>query len=839
MDYLAFWGKAQPVGPIEWHPLAYHGMDVAATVTVYLQKRPTLLKRLSRLLGLSRPETLRLVQFLAAVHDLGKFSYQFQSKAPAVFTKLFPALKPRAELHSHAALGLGALVDWLLENIYPGLVDTSPLYCVANAACGHHGKPAELADSFGPALGAAREYLEAMRIQFEPAWPVLDERASEVKEASWLLAGILSQCDWVGSSQHYFPYTNSDYSPAEYFLLAVHRAERAVSELRLTSPAPEQNLGFARLFPSFSAPTPLQRYCDDVTLGPPRPKLYILEDETGSGKTEAALTLAGRLLSNGFGEGVLMALPSQTTADALYKRLLPLATKFFVSSSTPSVVLAHGGAKLSLSRLAQSKPELGSISAELRSWAQDSNKTALLADFGVATIDQVAMSVLATKHTAMRQLGLTNKVLIVDEVHACEPYLLGLLERVLARHASQGGSAILLSATLPASAKVKLVSAFKRGAGGTLTKPLTAHYPLATCVSRAEFEQTALSAARASHKLLLRPVDETSACTLVENWLQDGKCVCFFKNTVKSAQETYRYFDDKFPGQVTLVHARYATKHRGENDESLLERFGSKSDASTRRGQLVISTQVGEQSLDLDFDEAVSDLAPLDALLQRFGRRRRHARDLDGNRSNTEQRFDSPAYVIMPQVDSGRFLAELPFGTALIYDMPGVLHRTARVVAERGEIVIPQGVRDAIDYAYSEDEEVPEVLRKHEDNAEGRRIAETGQARLNALSFEAGYDVSAGQFSDRAASVTRLGGESIRLVLCDDEGKPLFGDAQQSAVSLRAGLLFLTPGANEDFQINLSVEATNRWSAEAMDVQGRRVTVRYSRSEGFSIERKS
>lgn len=836
MGYLGYWGKAKPIGDIQWHPLAYHGLDVAATVTVYLQKRPRLLERFAGLLGLTHPQTLRLVQFLAAVHDLGKFSWQFQSKHPTLFALLFPGEKLRAESKPHAPLGLGVLVAWLQERAYPNLGDAPALKCLVNAACGHHGQPVDC-KTFGAGLGAAQEYLNAMHEMFEPVWPALDDRADAVREASWLLAGLFAQCDWVGSSQHFFPYTAPLHSPAEYFCLALQRAERAITELRLECATPASSVGFEQLFPLFARPSPLQSHCDTVSLGPPGSVLYLLEDETGAGKTEAALTLAARLLASGYGQGVLMALPSQSTADALYKRLLPLARKLFAPQATPSMVLAHGGGKLFLSQLAQSSPELASISEQLCSWAQDNNKSALLADFGVATIDQVVMGVLATRHTAMRQLGLLDKVLIVDEVHACEPYLLALLEQVLTRHATRGGSAILLSATLPAAARTRLIAAFRRGVGGGPAPALASDYPLATCVTRTQFEQVAIAAAKASRTLRLEPVDEARAYGLIEEWLGQGKCVALFKNTVKSAQAAYRHFAERFPGQVTLVHARYAARHRGENDASLLERFGPQSGAATRRGQLVIATQVGEQSLDLDFDEAVSDLAPLDALLQRFGRRRRHARDRDGHRNPTEQRGDSPAWVIMPSPESARFFEELPFGTTQVYYMRGVLRRTARIVAEVREIVVPAGVRAAVDDAYNEEDGDATAVRARDEHAQGRRMADTGQARLNALKFDAGYDPAAGEFSDRAASVTRLGAESLRVVLCDENAEPLFGDMQQSAVSLRAGLLALTPDAEGNFRLRLSQEAANRWAGVAQGARDRCLKVRYSRDEGLSVEK--
>src|SRR5690606_14950362 len=101
--------------------------------------------------------------------------------------------------------------------------------------------------------------------------------------------------------------------------------------------------------------------------------------------------------------------------------------------------------------------------AECAAWLADSRKKALLADVGVGTIDQALLGVLPVRHQSLRLLGLSDKVIIVDEVHACDTYVIRLLEVLLGYHARNGGSAILLSATLPACLKERLLSAFAKG----------------------------------------------------------------------------------------------------------------------------------------------------------------------------------------------------------------------------------------------------------------------------------------------------------------------------------------------------------------------------------------
>jgi CRISPR-associated endonuclease/helicase Cas3 len=86
-----------------------------------------------------------------------------------------------------------------------------------------------------------------------------------------------------------------------------------------------------------------------------------------------------------------------------------------------------------------------------------------MAPAGVGTIDQALLAVLQSRHQSLRLLGLFRKVLVVDEVHACDTYMQSVLENLLTFHARAGGSAILLSATLTQRMKRALLRAFAVG----------------------------------------------------------------------------------------------------------------------------------------------------------------------------------------------------------------------------------------------------------------------------------------------------------------------------------------------------------------------------------------
>ena len=265
--------------------------------------------------------------------------------------------------------------------------------------------------------------------------------------------------------------------------------------LEQPSIAPLQSI--ESLFPFIKQPTPLQHYALTEPLTD-QPQLFILEDVTGAGKTEAALVLAHRLMMQGLAEGLYIALPTMATANAMYKRLGDVYRKFYQASNNPSLILAHGARELSkdfqdsVILATQQTPDSDylhggkeedqelSATAYCNAWLADSRKKALLADVGVGTLDQALLAVLPSRHQSLRLLGLARNVLLVDEVHAYDSYMQKLLDALLEAHARQGGSVILLSATLPQTMREKLVKAFHKGLEQDeprLSDP--AQYPLA------------------------------------------------------------------------------------------------------------------------------------------------------------------------------------------------------------------------------------------------------------------------------------------------------------------------------------------------------------------------
>ncbi|RZA16248.1 MAG: CRISPR-associated helicase Cas3', partial [Proteobacteria bacterium] len=433
-------------------------------------------------------------------------------------------------------------------------------------------------------------------------------------------------------------------SLANYWSTTLTLAEKALAHTGVRPVARQGEMSFADLFPKIVTPSPLQSWATSVAL-PEGPQIYLLEDVTGAGKTEAAVMLTHRLMAQGVADGFFIGLPTMATANAMYARIANVYQHLFAGDA--SLVLAHGrrtlveefAASIIEPGLDEADAQQGDESATRRClrWLADHNKRALLAPAGVGTVDQVLLGALQSKHQSLRLLGLVRKVLVVDEVHACDAYMQKTLESVLEFHAHAGGSAILLSATLPRRVKAALLAAFARGCGRRA--PALAHqdYPLVSAWSPQL--QNTIETPMATRPEVCRQVCvryEPDRATIVQTIvaaLNAGQSVAWIRNTVGDVLEARAELVDAVaPAHITVFHARFALGDRLDIEAYVLDTFGPDSTSAQRAGRVLIATQVAEQSLDIDVDLLVSDLAPIDRLIQRAGRLRRHVRDAQGDR---------------------------------------------------------------------------------------------------------------------------------------------------------------------------------------------------------------
>lgn len=374
------------------------------------------------------------------------------------------------------------------------------------------------------------------------------------------------------------------------------QADKAVEESGLGY-ASCHHRPFAELFPAYT-PTPVQRVVD--RLPQDEPSLLVIEDMTGSGKTEAALVASG--------DHFYFGLPTMATANGLWARVSAADTLQGYRT------LVHGNRWL--------VPE---AMERATAWLNDSTRRALLSQIGVGTIDQAVLAVLYARHATLRLVGLADKTLIVDEVRAYDEYQRAVLCVLIELQARIGGSVVLLSATLPQAHRSEHAEAWARGREiDTVTLEATG-YPLITHITNGGAEETPV---QASARRDVRIEEESEFDTVVRRVVaaaQAGQCICWVRNTVNDAIEAWEALQEQLE-DVDLFHARFTVGDRQVIEQRVLQNFGKESTEEERRGKVLVATQVVEQSLDLDFDLMISDIAPIDLLIQRAGRLHRHQR---------------------------------------------------------------------------------------------------------------------------------------------------------------------------------------------------------------------
>ena len=783
MDILPFWGKARPRNPDrgpKWHPLVFHSLDVAAVGGDLLARHRGLDEGLSRLLGLPREDAAPLICFLLCLHDIGKFARKFQAKAPEWYPACFG--DDPANLAAHYDHGGGGFRLFEAESDRFNLpAGSSVMRPLISAVTGHHGTPPEprineslttLRSDFGRVgIEAAHEFIHQAHGLFAPPQdlPALDRRRA--RRASFAVAGVAVLADWIGSKEEWFPYREPVQDIEAYWNDARERANRAVTEAGVLPADVKRHLGYGELIDPRAVPSPMQDWAQKVQLQS-GPALVMIEDETGSGKTEAALMLAHRLMASGSADGLYVALPTMATANAMFDRLAVAHRRLFAQDAEPSIALAHGAramhegfrAAMSCSWRFEAPysnargPDEASettASAACAAWIADDRRRSFLADAGAGTVDQALLSVLPSRHQSLRLLGLMRRVLILDEVHAYDAYMQREMERLLEFQAGLGGSVILLSATLPLSVRKRLTDAFAKGLGrhaGPASSGMD--YPLATVCATDVDSSTKVAGrtgrARTLPVRFLRSSDE--ALDEVEKAAGAGHAVLYIRNTVDDAFDAHAALTARGLAPH-LFHARFALHDRLKIEGQVVERFGKRSVTTGRTGQVLIATQVVEQSLDLDFDVLITDLAPIDLLIQRAGRLWRHDRP---------EREGHPKLLVVgpePVVDADERWFDRAFPRAkYVYQNHARLWLTARALEDAGVIDSPAGLRALIESVYGDDVEarLPDALQGSFFDAEGRAGAERGVATTNVLNLAKGYVRDGGAWDSDVRTPTRL-----------------------------------------------------------------------------------
>lgn len=896
---LSVWAKSKvrPNEDMMWLPLAVHMNDSGSVADIlyaswFCESQLSVLRDCIRTAFPGSDDeyldevAATLATFIAAVHDIGKATPAFSSKVESLDVEMRAHELQHGPIDQldrwqlpHGLAGEFALEDWLRNLGWDGPPKRSASgisrRALGSIVGGHHGIPPDQGEinrgrnTFVRSLMGDKEWTEVRGelLDFFAEVTGFCEIEKKLKHVQWtestlvLLQGLVIASDWIASNEDFFPLFLAPGSPIDHLLTEPEldlRVQNAWTRLALPSRwrpedsgADADSLLVSRFnLPNGSKARPSQVAAVEAARTMDLPGLLIVEDSMGAGKTEAALLAAEILAARTGCSGILFALPTQATTDAIMQRVVKWIDNLDSSGApTPqNIRLLHGRA--TLNPLSQNLARVGfqrqdaahrseqewedevvkgyrspsfpdeatdvgrdaqgsssSKSSERFSHPWSSGKKALLSDVVTCTIDQLLLTALKSPHLALRHLGLSRKVVIIDEIHSYDAYMDEYLKQALTWLAAYGVPVIALSATLTSQIKQELHDAYEKGRSGRKLRVHQAEesiYPAITCPKSGELRTVAVKASGPTVSVAVDSLPEAEISSLLSDLLSNGGCALVVRSTVKSAQETYEELRLSFGDDVRLMHARFTSYDRLENDKWLLRNFGPPKSAPDRpQRAIVVATQVVEQSLDVDFDVLISDLAPIDLLFQRMGRVHRH------------KRKDRPPKLRAPQC----FVLDLP---ELSDDDPKIAKPTKAVyggyltlrsaallrerVASTGLVSIPDDLPVLIEQVYGTEPIVPdswsevhgtarkkfdEDRKKSQENAHKFLLQAPGKANNGLVGW---LDASKEILGDDGRATVREGLDSIEVILVDEE---IVGGAPHWKV-----LPWIKPCSGQDLPMN-------------------------------------
>ncbi len=720
-----------------WLPLWMHLRDTAGIMKKLAAKWVP--ESVIAAAKLERGEFSAAAVFLAAVHDIGKATSYFQSVITKDCAGKYEEITDNGFVVDRAYREAGKTPhahggQWILQSETLGSGVHESLAMVVGA---HHGKPIG-SDSF---MGES-DLIQLYPVNFfgsgkgndtkdiwKEAWRDILEQALELAglrsvselpvlslEAQTLLSGMLIMADWIASNTAFFPLIPLDDPGDESLYPERVRSgwEQAAFPEGWHSGVNimdweefEERFGFP--------PNEVQKCMLDSVNQAGNPGIFILEAQMGIGKTEAALGAAEVLACRKQVGGIFYGLPTQATSNGLFDRLYKWGVK--VSEETVNAIrLAHGAAKFNedyhtlimKGRACVEDDGQGNDGMEVNPWFQG-NKRALLADFVIGTVDQFLMASLRRKHFMLRHMGLAGKVVVIDECHAYDAYMNEYLERSLQWMAAYGVPVILLSATLPFERRRALTECYVKSYSRYFLKKKKPEityecpgweknpaYPLLTWTDGEIVRQAVINQSIPEKTVRIGYADNIQdMIRMLDGRLQDGGCACIIVNTVKAAQRVYEECGKRLEDvNLLLYHAQFTMLDRYQKERELLKKMGKNSADCDRKRLILIGTQVLEQSLDYDADIMVTQLCPMDLLLQRMGRLHRHKRDNRAENCSRPEGLKNPECIILKE-DAETYDA----GTGAVYG-DYLLMRTQHILP--GEIGIPGDIPDLVQKVYDE-----------------------------------------------------------------------------------------------------------------------------------------
>ncbi len=766
------WGKFSAADDA-WLPLTDHMADVADCFAALI-RLPLFQARLEAAAGRAPdPVTTERLCALAYLHDLGKLSSAFQAKAldPAIkaghTAQGWQLLSAAETVNVADALGLPEIYEW-----------GGALTGLFLAALAHHGRPIDGGEvprnadwkprgSYDP-VRAAAAVGSACRARYPRAFgPGPD--LPDSPELQHLFAGLVALADQIGSREGDFPLDRQRGAPkaaADVLrnigadVTALRDAFTEAPVFRLFGWTPDAELHA------------MQKALADLPL---HIRLAVLESETGSGKTEAAFLRFRRLFAAGLVDGLYFAVPTRAAAAQIQSRIDRAARETCGAEcflALPGYLKAGEAEGWALPGWRVEWSDDADAARREARWAAETPRRFLAAPVAVGTVDQVMLAGLQVKWAHFRAAALARSYLVIDEVHASDSYMSAVLERVVRDHVARGGHALLMSATLGSAARARLL-------GGARAKPAPhADYPALSWIEGGKETHIAPGGSERS-----KAVEVTAAPLIAEPEAvarlalaaaRQGARVLVIRNTVDqvvAVQRAVEALDPKAPllevnGVPCPHHGRFAAEDRRLLDAAVEEVMGKRARAA---GRIVCGSQTLEQSLDIDADFLVTDLCPIDVLLQRIGRLHRHSRS------------DRPAgfararcLVLLPQVLQPA-QALLRFGLGPNREGAGVypditgLEAVRRLIGPGAVWTIPQDNRALVEAGTAPEtlDRLAQEMGAEWKTARGKRlgavIADAQFAVANLIDRRHAFDGAYEAFNREENIQTRVGTDRVQV----------------------------------------------------------------------------
>jgi CRISPR-associated endonuclease/helicase Cas3 len=659
--------KAEKDGKLYWLPLVQHLEDTSEVIGLLWEhwlsrgQKSIIVEEIG-----NENIAKNVTQLLGYMHDFAKGTPAFQTKKGYDRSDDLD-IRLLEKLEKDGFIGISSLKLTNPNKSFHALAGQALLesYGVnksfSSVIGGHHGKPVDDGEDVRKQLKSYEaNYFQEQNADgaIHKKWKTLQigifneglskfgfEDAKDIPEFSQnacvILEGLLIMADWIASNEAYFPLIELDDDGSS--IDQKSRTEVGFKKwFKTYTWQPEEAVDVSQLYQGRFGfePRDVQEKLSSAIKAAREVGIVVVEAPMGIGKTEAALVAVEQLASQTGRSGMFFGLPTQATSNGIFPRVKSwLESIAKDTGQNQSLELLHGKAALNneydkiptaYGINIDGDSENGDDGAVITNEWFHGRKTGILDDFIVGTVDQFLLSALKQKHLALRHLGLSKKVVVIDEVHAYDAYMGQFLYQAIKWMGSYGVPVVILSATLPGARREELVKNYVLGTGKKWRDVLKPDniatqnvYPLITYSAGNEIKQITKFEEQKNKQVSVCKLEEDELLEKLESCLSDGGIAGIIVNTVKRAQELFQKVSEQFGAEnVELFHSSFIATERIKKEQRLMSKIGK--DAIRPAKKIIIGTQVIEQSLDIDFDVLFSDLAPMDLLLQRVGRLQRH-----------------------------------------------------------------------------------------------------------------------------------------------------------------------------------------------------------------------